>query len=104
MEQLVELGAEVNAEDENGDSPLHLALIIRKCQIPPIDFDSEEAPTIFNVGFFRKYYPVSRFIYLWSPLYRSADLYKVEERQFEHRKLFIICVSVLLATVELLDK
>jgi len=39
----------VNAEDENGDTPLHLALNNKKSHISPLDFDADEAPSIYSV-------------------------------------------------------
>ncbi|XP_065216439.1 E3 ubiquitin-protein ligase MIB2 [Planococcus citri] len=50
VELLVKLGAEVNAIDENGDTPLHLALTNKKSQTPAVDFDPEEAPSIFSIS------------------------------------------------------
>lgn len=46
----MKLGADANAEDENGDTPLHLALNSKKPQIPSLDFDADEAPTIYSVS------------------------------------------------------
>ncbi len=50
VELLIKLGADVNAEDENGDTPLHLALNTKKSQTPPVDFEPEDAPSIFGVS------------------------------------------------------
>lgn len=50
VELVIKLGADVNAEDEDGNTPLHLALSNKKSQIPVVDFDPEEAPSIFNVS------------------------------------------------------
>lgn len=48
----MKLGADVNVEDVNGDTPLHLALSNKKSQTCSADFDPEEAPSIFSVCIF----------------------------------------------------
>lgn len=48
----MKLGADVNVEDVNGDTPLHLALSNKKSQTSSADFDPEEAPSIFSVCIF----------------------------------------------------